>query len=65
MLNMHLAAGLSTVIFAFSWIAVRDERGLIAFSVLYGVTSGAFLSLAWPLVVVLTQDKKTVGARLG
>jgi len=38
---------------------------VLIFAVLYGVSSGAFISLINPCVVKITNDIKTVGRRIG
>ncbi|PPJ59806.1 hypothetical protein CBER1_04345 [Cercospora berteroae] len=54
--------------FAFCWTAVTPNStiaGLIAWSILYGAFSGAFVSLQPSTVVSIIKDMSTVGARLG
>ncbi|SMR54570.1 unnamed protein product [Zymoseptoria tritici ST99CH_1E4] len=53
-------------ILAFSWIAIRTSTpGLIAWCLLYGFFSGAFVSLQGAAVASMTTDMKTIGTRFG
>lgn len=50
----------------FCWIAVHDTLGgLIVWALLYGIFSGAFVSLQPSTIVSITDDMSTIGGRLG
>lgn len=49
----------------FSWVAVRDQGDLTAFSVVYGLFSAGSQSLLATTVASLTSDVQKRGVRLG
>ncbi|CAK3973557.1 MFS general substrate transporter [Lecanosticta acicola] len=50
----------------FCWIPIRESKGgLIAWSILYGVFSGPFVSLQTPTIAAITADMRFVGGRMG
>lgn len=53
------------MILAFAWMGIFNTPGIIVFAVLYGMTSGTYVSLPAPTVTSLTQDLHHVGSRLG
>lgn len=56
----------ATTILAFCWIAVTSSvAGLFVFCTLYGLFSGAFVSLSTPATVQLAPSMKGIGTRLG
>lgn len=53
-------------ILGFCWMALSHSlAGIVIWSLLYGASSGAFVSLQASVVVSITQDMSTVGGRLG
>lgn len=64
-MNMQIPFAFSVAILAFGWIAVKSTAGVLVFSILYGFTSGAFVSLGGPICFSVTSDPSTVGTRLG
>ncbi|KAG7008272.1 hypothetical protein G7Y79_00006g018920 [Physcia stellaris] len=51
-----------------AWIAVRDIRGLVVFCLLYGIVSGAILTMTMVMVPALAPHgavHETIGTRLG
>ena len=64
-MNMQIPFAFTTAILAFVWIAVRSTVGVIIFSVFYGFTSGASVSLGGPICFNLSSDLGTIGTRLG
>ncbi|KAI1337298.1 MFS general substrate transporter [Xylariaceae sp. FL0016] len=48
-----------------SWFSLRDLPGMIAFVVVYGVSSGGVVSLITPVLTALSGDAAQAGARLG
>jgi MFS family permease len=47
------------------WIPVKNTAGIIVFVVIFGFSSGGFISLAAPIVAQITPDLREVGTRLG
>ncbi|KAL9046302.1 MAG: hypothetical protein Q9214_000833 [Letrouitia sp. 1 TL-2023] len=64
-LNMQIVFGSLAAVLVFSWIAIRNTQGMLAFAVLYGFFSGTFVSLPGPIVVSLSPAHETVGTRMG
>ncbi|KAH9992527.1 MFS general substrate transporter [Russula compacta] len=64
-LNMLIPCTLACGVLAFTWIAVHENGGLIAFAILYGFFSGAFVSLPPSTITSLSNDLSKVGTRLG
>ncbi|KAF9494658.1 MFS general substrate transporter [Pleurotus eryngii] len=56
---------LLNVIFIFALFGISTEGGILAFAVLYGVSSGAFLTLCAPCAAVLAIHPNEVGVRFG
>ncbi|KAL9085409.1 MAG: hypothetical protein Q9159_004698 [Coniocarpon cinnabarinum] len=54
-----------TAVVCFSWIGVASQNGLLAFSVLYGFFSGAFIALNSAVIVLLCPDLSVLGTRMG
>lgn len=59
-----LVTAVATVL-AYSLLAVRTTAGLVVYSILFEVASGAFTGLLATGIVTLPPDKSKVGARLG
>ncbi|KAL2152604.1 hypothetical protein VTH82DRAFT_5788 [Thermothelomyces myriococcoides] len=64
-LNIMVPAAACSAVLAFAWIGIKSTAGLIVFCVLYGFTSGAFVSLPAPTVVTLSPSLNVLGARMG
>ncbi|OAA54526.1 Major facilitator superfamily domain, general substrate transporter [Niveomyces insectorum RCEF 264] len=64
-LNIMTVAAFCSAVLAFAWIGITTTAGLIVFCVLYGFTSGSFVSLPAPTVVSLSPSLNVVGARMG
>lgn len=64
-LNVLIPCTLAAGVLVFSWIAVHDIGGLVAFTVLYGFFSGTFVSLPPSTIASLSSDLDTVGTRMG
>lgn len=64
-LNILLASAIISGILSLCWIAITDSGGLIAFAVLYGFFSGAFVALPAVALTALTPNLETLGTRLG
>ena len=47
------------------WIPVKNAGGIIAFVVIFGFSSGGFISLAPALISQITTDLSQIGTRLG
>lgn len=64
-LNSMTAAMLLTSITLFSWAAVKNERGLIAFAIVYGFLSGVSAAAPPFIVPQLSHDVSRLGVRFG
>ncbi|KAI5921969.1 major facilitator superfamily domain-containing protein [Camillea tinctor] len=64
-INVLLPTTTIWVIVTFCWFAVKDLRGYYAFTVFYGICSGAFQCLTATTVASITKRLDTVGTRLG
>ncbi|PLN78080.1 monocarboxylate transporter [Aspergillus taichungensis] len=64
-LNVLTPAVTATAILAFAWLGVHNVPGIIVLAVLYGLTSGGFVSLPPVVMVTLTKDLGDLGTRLG
>lgn len=64
-LNVYGAAVFISALLAFCWIAITSVPGLIVFAVLYGMSSGAIVSILPPAVVAIAPDMKNLGTRMG
>ncbi|MCJ1423973.1 hypothetical protein MMC29_001860 [Sticta canariensis] len=58
------AAAVSGVL-GFAWIGIHNAGGIVAFAVLYGFFSGAFVALPAVVLTALTPDPSTLGTRMG
>lgn len=58
------AAAVSGVL-GFAWIGIHHTGGIVAFAVLYGVFSGAFVALPAVVLTALTPHPSTLGTRMG
>lgn len=47
------------------WLPVKNNAGIIVFVVIFGFSSGGFISLAAPIIAQITPDLRQVGTRLG
>ena len=64
-LNMLIPCAFASGVLALGWIGVRDLPGLVIFALLYGFSSGAFVSLPATAIVTLSPSLRVVGTRLG
>lgn len=64
-LNMVIPCALVAATLAFSWIAIKDAAGIIAFAILYGFFSGTFVSLPPTTLISLSPNLRVVGTRMG
>ncbi|KAF8891750.1 MFS general substrate transporter [Infundibulicybe gibba] len=63
--NLMIPCTMGCSILAFALSAAHNVQGMIAISVLYGLFSGAFVSLLGPALAMLAQDVSEIGARMG
>lgn len=65
--SIHVQAQATVIaaVLTYSLIAVRTTAGLVVYSVLLGISSGAFTGLPTTGIVTLSPDKSKVGTRLG
>ncbi|KAL9110016.1 MAG: hypothetical protein Q9227_005355 [Pyrenula ochraceoflavens] len=64
-LNILVPASIGTATLALAWIGVHSNASLIILTLLYGFTSGGFVSLPPVAIVWLTKDLSRVGTRMG
>ncbi|KAK4244362.1 major facilitator superfamily domain-containing protein [Corynascus novoguineensis] len=63
--NIMAPAAACSAVLAFAWIGIRSTPGLIVFCLLYGFTSGSFVSLPAPALAALSPSLNVLGARIG
>ncbi|KAJ6584098.1 MFS general substrate transporter [Mycena vulgaris] len=63
--NIQVPCGLMTGATIFAVLGVHDRASLIVVSTLYGMLSGAWLSLAFSILSALARSPDEVGARIG
>ena len=64
-LNVFIPAAFISSLLAFCWIAISSVGGLVVFAALYGMSSGAVVSILPPAVVAIAPDMKNIGTRMG
>lgn len=64
-LNILIPFSFAAAIVIYAWIAVKDEGGLYAFTVVYGLVGGAAQSLFPAAATTMTPDVRKTGTRLG
>ena len=64
-LNTIIPFSFITGLLLFCWIAVTSRGGLIAFSIIYGLSAAGIQSLFPATLASLTTDMKKVGVRTG
>lgn len=64
-MNIQVPFAFAAAVLALAWIGVKSTAGVIAFCLLYGFASGAFVSLGGPICFNLTSDLGTIGTRFG
>lgn len=60
-----LSGAVSCAVICFSWLAVHGTAGNIIFAVMYGLTSGAFISTPAVVLASITSDMSRFGTRMG
>ena len=60
-----LLGAVTCAIVCFSWIAVNTAAGNIVFAIMYGITSGAFISTPAVVLAAITTDMSRFGTRMG
>ncbi|KAL2106157.1 hypothetical protein VUR80DRAFT_7210 [Thermomyces stellatus] len=64
-INILLLSGFASGILCFGWMGIRNFGGIVAFAVLYGISSGGLVSVTPTAAVSLTPDLSVVGTRMG
>jgi MFS family permease len=64
-LNIWVVVTFVSSILMFAWLAIDSLGGLVAFALLYGLFSGALVSVAPSVVVGLSPDPRLIGTRMG
>ncbi|KAF8595642.1 MFS general substrate transporter [Ceratobasidium sp. AG-I] len=63
--NLLIACSMITGALIFAIFGIKSSGALIAFSILYGFFSGAYISLISPIFVSLSKNMQEIGIRLG
>lgn len=63
--NVLVPATVLTMIMAYVWIAVHTLGGIVVFALLFGMASGAYVSLQAAAVAALSRDMRVFGGRMG
>jgi MFS family permease len=63
--NILVPASLICGVLAICWIGIKNLPGVIVFAILYGFSSGTFVSLPPVALVSLTPNMRTLGTRMG
>ncbi|KAI1417946.1 monocarboxylate permease-like protein [Hypoxylon sp. FL1857] len=63
--NMYLVAAVSTAILLFCWTLCTSQASIIAFTVLYGLSSGGIISGNSINLASVTDDPKNIGTYIG
>lgn len=64
-LNMTILCTLASAVLAFGWMGIDSLGGVAAFTILYGITSGAVVVGAPVVIMKLSPDMARMGTRLG
>lgn len=64
-LNILIPTSLASGFLCLCWIGIRNLPGIIIFAMLYGFSSGAFVSVAPVALTSLTPNLRTLGTRMG
>ncbi|TVY13226.1 Aspyridones efflux protein apdF, partial [Lachnellula arida] len=64
-LNVIAPAAVIAAVLAFAWMGIRSTGGLVVFAVLYGFSSGCFVSIPPTVIVTLTKNMSEIGTRIG
>ncbi|ETW84742.1 MFS monocarboxylate transporter [Heterobasidion irregulare TC 32-1] len=63
--NVFTPACLGVAVLLFGMLGIKTTPAIIAFAVLYGFCTGAYLALLAPIVASMTEDKAEIGQRIG
>lgn len=64
-LNVLIPCTFITAALSMAWVDIKSVGGIIAFTILYGFFSGAFLSLLPTVVASLSLDPRSYGTHIG
>ena len=64
-LNVMVPCVSGAMVLAWCWIADKNTAGLIVWAILYGFFTGCFVSMPPPIIVSLSPNLDTIGARMG
>ncbi|EXJ82007.1 hypothetical protein A1O1_08075 [Capronia coronata CBS 617.96] len=64
-LNVLIPCTVVTAMLAIVWMAVHSLAGIVVFVIVYGLSSGAIVSMPPVAVVSLTKDMRKLGTRMG
>ena len=63
--NVTIPSALVAMILAFVWLAIDNLGGLIVFGILFGMTSGTYVSMMSATVASISDDIRLLGGRIG
>lgn len=64
-INVIIVMTLASAVLAFGWMGIKSFAGIIVFTLLYGITSGAVVVGAPVGIMALSPDMSRVGTRMG
>jgi predicted MFS family arabinose efflux permease len=64
-LNVLIPGTAIACVVAFGWIGIHSVGGLVVFCLLYGFSSGSFVSIPPTVIVTLSPSLSVVGTRMG
>ncbi|PTB63039.1 MFS general substrate transporter [Trichoderma citrinoviride] len=64
-LNVMIFCTFASGILAFGWMGLKNLGGIVVFTILYGITSGATVTGTPVVIMTQTPDASRVGTRLG
>jgi hypothetical protein len=63
--NVTIMGNCVMIVMMFSWLACKTKVSLIILCIIYGCSSGAFVSMQAPLVVNTATDLRFAGTMVG
>ena len=63
--NMQSGLALLSGLLIFCLLVIRTPAGLLVFTVIFGITSGAFMGLPVASIVKMSDDPRKIGTRIG
>lgn len=64
-LNSSIACTLGSAVVVFGWMGIHNLAGVVAFTILYGITSGGVVTVSSAAIMNLSPDMSRLGTGLG